>query len=131
MDVFSSLIRFKVNKGDRIRFWLDVWCARDPLYILFLSCFNLARSKFGMVLEHMIRSRMLCSWDLKPRKNLNNWEIEEMGWLLGILDPVQVGDPKSEDEMIWTRDEEGGFSVKTTYEELCHQKLECLPGICA
>lgn len=28
---FFTHIQFKVNKGDRVRFWHDVWCSREPL----------------------------------------------------------------------------------------------------
>lgn len=48
----------------------------------------------------MIRSRVFCSWDLKPRRNLNDWEIEEMGHLMVVLERYQVGDPDMENEMI-------------------------------
>lgn len=33
--------------------------------------------------------------------------------LLSLLDSYPIGDPKLEDELIWIRDEEGGFSVKS------------------
>lgn len=63
MDVFFSFIKFKVNKGDRVKFWLDVWCSREPLKDLFPSCFSLAISRNGSVQEHMIRLKVFCFWD--------------------------------------------------------------------
>lgn len=128
---FFKHIKFKVNKGDRVKFWLEAWCSREPLCDLFSSCFSLAQSKYGSVAEHMIRSRVFCSWDLKPKRNLNDWEIEEMGRLLDVLNSYTVGDLELEDEMIWIQDEEGGFSVKSMYENLCLQKPESSPSICA
>lgn len=88
---FFKHIRFKVNKGNKVLFWMDLWCTSEPLNILF-SCFNLALAKNGLVQDHMIRSRVFCSWDLKPRRNLNDWEIEEMGCLMDILEKYQLGD---------------------------------------
>lgn len=54
-----------------------------------------------------------------------------MGRLLEVLDSYTVGDSDFEDEMIWIWDEEGGFSVKSMYENLCLQKPEWSPRICA
>lgn len=80
---------------------LDVWWySREPLSDVFPSCFSLAQSINRSVFKHMICLRVLCSWDLKPRRNLNDWEIEEMGRLLEVLDAYPVGDPGLEDEMI-------------------------------
>lgn len=36
-----------------------------------------------MVKDHMIRSRVFCSWNIRRRRNLNDWEIEEMGVVVG------------------------------------------------
>lgn len=80
--------------------------------------FSLALSKHGSVQEHMIRSRVFCSWDLKPRRNLNDWEVEEIGRLMDTLVNSLVGDPELEDEMICISDEERGFTVKSMYETL-------------
>ncbi|XP_077251856.1 uncharacterized protein LOC143891093 [Tasmannia lanceolata] len=37
--------RLKVYSGDRIRFWLDAWCALEPLCMLFLMLFRVAPAK--------------------------------------------------------------------------------------
>lgn len=58
----------------------------------------------------MIRSRVFCSWDLKPSRNLNDWEFE--------------------DEMTWVGDEDRGFSVSSMHDALCPQILEYYPEIC-
>lgn len=128
---FFRLVRFKVNKGDRVRFWPDVWCSREPLRDLFPACFSLASSKDGTVAEHLIRLSVFCSWDLKPMRNLNDWEVEEMGRLLDVLDSYTLRDPELEDEMSCVRDEEGGFIVKSMFDNLSVQKPENLLGICA
>lgn len=130
MDDFFKLVKFKVNNGDMVRFGLDRWCTKEPLNIIFPSCFRVAASKYGSVQDHMIRFRVNCSWDLKPRRNLNDWEIEEMGQLLDILEKYPVGGQGLEDEMIWTPDEEGGFSVASMFDALKPQKPDLFPGMC-
>lgn len=61
MDDFFSLVKFKVNKSDRVWFWIDVWFSREPPCTLFPTCFRLASSKYGLVQDHMICSRIFCS----------------------------------------------------------------------
>lgn len=48
-----------------------------------------------------------------------------------ILEGFSFGDLELEDEMKWRRDEVGGFSVRSMYEELSTPKLESYPSICA
>lgn len=69
--------------------------------------------------EHMVRSRVFCSWNIKPRRNLNDWEIEEMGRLLEVLERAEIGDEGTRDELCWSLDEEKGFTVKSMYTALC------------
>lgn len=42
-----------------------------------------------------------------------------------------MGDPDREDVMIWLREEDKGFMVKSMCETLCAQKSEFSSGICA
>lgn len=71
-EEFFERVKFKVNKGNRVRFWQDVWCSREPLQSLFPSCFGLAIAKQGAVKDFVIHSRVFSSWDLKPKRNLND-----------------------------------------------------------
>lgn len=63
---------FKINNGERVRYWVDPWCDRRPLAMVFLSCFNLTVNKGGLVKDHIIRSRVFCSWNIQPRRCLND-----------------------------------------------------------
>lgn len=132
-DVFFSHVKFKVNKGHRIKFLANVWYSREPLKVLFPSYYILATSKEGTVQKHMIRSRAFCSSDLKPKKNLNDWEIKEIGRLMDILKRYQVGDPDKEDDLIWIRDEDRGFLVLKFFDSIesvmfC---VEVVMGLCS
>lgn len=42
LEEFLLYTSFKVNKGNRVRFWMDTWCTREPLGNLNPSCFQLA-----------------------------------------------------------------------------------------
>lgn len=58
MEDFFRLIKFKVKKGNRVRFWLDACCTKEPLNILFSHWLGFATSKHGLVQDHLIRSRV-------------------------------------------------------------------------
>lgn len=106
MYSFTCFTCFKVNIGERIWFWHDAWCSRVALW---------AERKFGSVEDHMIRSRVFCSWNLLLRRKLNDWEIKDMGGLMKILEAYNIGDRDREDALIWMPNEESGFSVKSLY----------------
>lgn len=99
-DLFFRFVKFKVNKGDRVSFWHDRWCERVCLRTLFPGCYVIAGNKRGTVADHMIRSKSLCSWNIQPRRNLNDWEIEEMGRLLNLLESYVLGERDLTDEML-------------------------------
>lgn len=42
--------------------------------------------------NHMIKSRVLCSWNIQLQWNLNDWEIGEMGWLINTLERYELRD---------------------------------------
>lgn len=54
-----------------------------------------------------------------------------MGRLMEVLERYLVGDPELEDEMLWIWKEDGVFSIKSMYEEICLQKPEISLEICA
>lgn len=54
----------------------------------------------------------------KPRRNLNDWEIEDIGRLVDLLDNYPLGDQEFDDEMIWISDVDHGFSITSMYDEL-------------
>lgn len=64
MDSFFRFITFKIINGEGVRFWHDPWCIGEPVYTLFPSCYDLAVAKWGSVREHMVRTRVSCSWNI-------------------------------------------------------------------
>lgn len=102
-----------------MRFWQDAWCAREPLRVQFPSCNDLAEDQWGSVKAHWIRSRVFYSWNIQPRRNLNDWEIGEMGWLLEVLEGYEQGNIDLHDVYVWSLDVGKGFSIKTMYNALC------------
>lgn len=85
IDSFANFISFKANNGERVRFWKDWWCSIEPLYRIYSNLFSLARNKYGMVKEYMIRTRSFCSCYLHLRIHLNDWEVDEVHHLMFLL----------------------------------------------
>lgn len=71
-ELISRFTRLKVNNGEKVLFWHDTWCASKPLSSLFSSCYSVARRKWGSDRDHMIRTRVWCSWNIHPKRNLND-----------------------------------------------------------
>lgn len=78
----------------------------------------------------MIRTRVLCSWNIQPRRKLNDWKIEEMGRLLDLLEKYSLGDNELNDEMFWKLNGEEKFSVKSMYEGMCSNITPSYPEDC-
>lgn len=89
--VAFSIYSLKVTKGDKVLFWHDPWCSIEPLCHLFSSCYNLSACKWGSVIEHMIRTRIFYSWNLHPRRNLNDCELDDVGMLLELSEGYHFG----------------------------------------
>lgn len=113
MNLIARFSRFKVNKGHRVQFRTNLWCSSLPLCIIFLNLYNLAEGKSDSIKSHMIRSRVLCSWNVRLRRNLNDWEIEDMRSLLDILENGSVGSSELEDDRVWVPDVQKGFFVRS------------------
>lgn len=98
----------------RVQFWTDPWCSRVALYMLFSVFYSLAKGKSDSVKDCMIRSRAFCSSNVRLRRYLNDWETEDMGKLLEMLENYSLGDRDMEDERVWVLDESNGFSVNSS-----------------
>lgn len=52
--------------------------------------FFLTRNKDGRANDFWVHGVNIGSWNVNLRKRLNDWEVEEMGNLLRIIDPLLV-----------------------------------------
>lgn len=56
--------RFVVERGTKIRFWVDVWCGHAALKEVFPSLFNIALHKDASVADLMDTSNGLLQWNV-------------------------------------------------------------------
>lgn len=117
-EFFSQAISFSVQRGTRVKFSHDVWCRNESLKSRFPNIYNLTNLKEGMVRQHMEEQARYTGWDLKLRRNLNEWEIEEMASLLYKLEKVKLGSETEEDRRVWSKSLKGVFSVCSYYKSL-------------
>lgn len=127
MNLLAQFTRFKVNNGDCVQFWTNPRCSSLPLSSIFPDLFNPTEGKSDSVKNHMIRSRAFCTWNVRLRRNLNDWEIDDMGRLLDILENCSLGNSELEDERVWVPDAQNGFLVRSIYLAMTHEDSPQFP----
>lgn len=83
----------------------DPWWRKSP------CIFRLAKNNDGRVSDFLVLARNTGSWNVYLCRRLNDWEIEEMRNLLGIIGPI-CQRPDKEDCLVWDFSKNGMFSVK-------------------
>ncbi|RVX16491.1 putative ribonuclease H protein [Vitis vinifera] len=110
---------FKVGKGNRIRFWTDLWCGNNVLSQGFPNLFS-------MVVHRMSQWRSLGSEcgsrrvELKLLRDLNDWELGLVGNLLVELRDYSVN--LEDDSVFWKKGEDVLFKVKKAYNVLVNSQ---------
>ncbi|RVW15620.1 hypothetical protein CK203_077767 [Vitis vinifera] len=66
---------FKVGKGNRIRFWNDLWCGNNVLSQGFPNLFSMAVHRNVTVEECWDQNVGQGGWNLRLLRDLNDWEL--------------------------------------------------------
>ncbi|XP_058092153.1 uncharacterized protein LOC131238046 [Magnolia sinica] len=110
-------IGFTVGKGDCIHFWTDIWLGDNPLKEKFPSIFRLAVKKNSLIADNysIVANRVI--WNIKCRRNLEDWEISEF---VELLDYVHHAIPNQslKDSLTWKADKSSVFTVRSLYTHL-------------
>ena len=75
-------LAFKVGKGNKIRFWTDVWCGDIALSQRFSHLFTLAAHRNATIEEMWDQNFGEGGWNLRIIRDFNDWEVEMVGNLL-------------------------------------------------
>ncbi|KAF5183441.1 hypothetical protein FRX31_026972 [Thalictrum thalictroides] len=121
-DSFEKRITIEVGKGNRTLFWKDVWCSVEPLSSMFPNIFRRARSKNGLVMDHIVWVNNTQQWDIRGRRNWYEWELDEVNSLTALLNAVVVN--TDEDRWRWKGGHGGNFSVSSFHEDLTSHRGE-------
>lgn len=102
---------------DPISFWQDEWMGNFKLKDRFTRIFDIACDKEAKVKEMYENVGEGKAWNVKVKRNLRDWEINDYSNLLLCLDSMKLNDDR--DKRVWKLDEIEGFSVKAMYKSLC------------
>ena len=109
---------FKVGKGNRIRFWTDLWCGNMVLSQGFPNLFSMAAHRNVTVEECWDQNTGHGGWNLGLLRDLNDWEVGLVGNLLAVLRDYSVN--VEDDSVCWKKGEHGLFKVKYAYNVLAN-----------
>ncbi|WMV11987.1 hypothetical protein MTR67_005372 [Solanum verrucosum] len=100
----------KVGSGTKTKFWKDVWIDQSPLRDLFPDLFQICGNPDANVGDCWTEQ----GWDLVFRRLLNDWEVERVAEILGMLGGVTIN-ANATDRMLWKHSKDGLFSVNSAY----------------
>lgn len=110
-SLFRQNIRFLLGKGDKTFFWKDLWLGERPLKHCFSIFFRISRNANALVQDFVNWDNGAISWHLDFCRGLRSFEEDSRSGLLTLLEKFPFL-PLDEDEMIWSGDSSGIFSVK-------------------
>jgi len=111
---FQEAVGWKVGRGDKARFWEDVWIENVNLKTLFPRLYFVSLNQGQKVDEVGMWDDARWRWCLRWRRARFEWEIpmeEELGILLTRA--IIIKDVK--DIQVWSCDESGCYNVSSAY----------------
>jgi len=112
---FKKEVGWKLGKGDKARFWVDVWTGNANLKTLFPRLFSLSLNKGQKVGEVGVWEESVWQWKLRWRRDRFEWEVPfetELGMLISRATVTK----DEHDKQVWRGDGSGSFTVKSAYE---------------
>ena len=116
---FQAEIGWKLGRGDRARFWEDVWIENTNLKMLFPRLHSLLHNQGQRVEEVGVWEGSIWRWTLSWRRDRFEWESELVTELTTLISRATVK-REEPDLRVWGNEENGCFTVKSTY--LCLTK---------
>nr|XP_009789470.1 PREDICTED: uncharacterized protein LOC104237089 [Nicotiana sylvestris] len=99
---------------EHVKFWKDKWLGNFTLQETFPTLFHLATNPNSTVAHNRSNN----TWEVLFRRNIQDWEIEEVLDLLGRLANCTVSIQHT-DNLRWGTSKEGAYTVKAGYNKLC------------
>jgi len=111
---FAGNVTFRVGNGSHIKFWKDIWLGHITLGEEFPSLHIIAAEPNSTIASN--RSNDI--WDLRFRRNLNDWELNDIFAFFAKLQPCSFS-PQEPDRLKWGNSRKGHYTVKEGYHSLC------------
>jgi hypothetical protein len=115
-DWFSNRVVRKVSNGRGTSFWTDRWLGNQALATTFPRLYSISSHKDAKIADLWIAGHGEASWNLVWRRQPFLWERNLIANLLTLLEGTLLGD--EEDRWLWTPEEGGTFSVRSSYKVL-------------
>ena len=100
-------LAFKVGKGNKIRFWTDLWCGDTVLSQRFPHLFTLAAHRNATIEEMWDQNFGVGGWNLRFIRDFNDWELDMIGNLLHDLRGHRITLEK--DSVFWKEGRNGSL----------------------
>lgn len=113
-DWFQAGLKRKLGRGNKIRFWEDVWFGPNSLMNFFPRIYNISLDKDKEIEKLGTWSEGRWSWSLSWRRNPFDREVGEMSELLYTILPTAPQND-GEDLWEWTLDGSRIYSSKSAY----------------
>ena len=111
---FKKEVGWKIGKGDKARFWEDVWTGNASLKAFFPRLFSLSLNKGQTVGEVGLWEVSVWQWKLRWRRNRFEWEVPLETEISMLISRVTVKKDE-QDKQVWRSDESGSFTAKSAY----------------
>ncbi|PWA68757.1 hypothetical protein CTI12_AA301610 [Artemisia annua] len=106
-----------VGKGDCTRFLDDHWVEGHILNTSFPRIFALAANKSGLFCDFGMWENGQWKWNVKLRRNIFDWEVEQFDSFMLILNSVVMMATRN-DKVVWSFDTLGKFSSRSFGKEI-------------
>lgn len=116
----------KVNNGDMVLFWKDIWLNGHAPMMLFPALFNLSRNK-DVTIQEMLMMSNNDTWNFAFSRLLNDQEIEDVAHHLNLI--PAINSDSGGDQRIW-QPGNNIFSVASCYKTLEDDGLLVFPYKC-
>jgi hypothetical protein len=126
---FSTYLKYKVGRGNRVRLWHDRWCGDVPLKDSFPALYACASNKAATISEVLVRENGRVDWQVTFMRNFNDWELDNVASFLGLLQthcPSRVVD----DGLWWSLKNSGIFDVRSRYSSFRDSSSLIFPWKC-
>ena len=119
---FQEQVGWKVGRGDKVRFWEDVWVGNSNLKTSYPRLFSLSLNQGQKVDEVGAWDDLVWRWSLTWRRSRFEWESLLESELVNYISRVSFRKDE-EDSQIWKSDESSCFSIRSAYEFLAKSDM--------
>ncbi|XP_026452112.1 uncharacterized protein LOC113352514 [Papaver somniferum] len=116
-----SHVKFKVNSGKRISFWMDQWLFDVPLSLKFPNLYTISRAKTKCISDVYMEESQ--TWNLMLPRRLNNVRRNELDELQRCLTKVSIN-TEADDEIGWNIEKKNLSTVKSIYDSFLQDSVD-------